>query len=288
MINILITGAGGFVGKTLTEYLKDKEYSVFATRHSELDLLDVDKVSKYLKDNDIKIIIHCANVGGKRDSQHTDILDNNIQMFTNLEKNMTKDMKMIFFGSGAEYAKTRDLVNVKESDFGKYTPKDEYGLSKYRISELISKSSKNIVSLRIFGLFGKYEDSDVRFISGAIIANLNKQPISINKNVVFSYLYEDDFCEIIEWFINNDCKEKFINIVPDEKIDLVSIASIINSVSDYKSEVIVLNEGLNNEYSGDNERLLKSIGDFSFIKYEESIKSMYNYFNDNFAIKSFE
>lgn len=280
MSNILITGAGGFVGKTLAEYLKDKEYSVLATRHSELDLLDADKVSKYLKDNDIKIIIHCANVGGKRNSQHSDILDKNIQMFANLEKNMTKDMKMIFFGSGAEYDKTRDIVNVKESDFGKYIPNDEYGLSKYRISELISKSSKNIVSLRIFGLFGKYEDSDVRFISSAIISNLNKHPIVINKNVFFSYLYEDDFCRIIEWFINNDCNEKFINIVPDEKIDLVSIAKIINSVSDDKSEVILLNEGLNFEYTGDNELLINAIGDFTFIHYEESIKLMYNHFKD--------
>ena len=278
--NILITGAGGFVGKTLAEYLTDKEYSVFATRHSELDLLDADKVSKYLKDNDIKIIIHCANVGGKRNSQQNDILAKNIEMFTNLEKNMTKDMKMIFFGSGAEYDKTREIVNVKESEFGKCIPKDEYGLSKYRISELINKSTKNIVSLRIFGLFGRYEDSEVRFISSAIIANLNKKPISISKNVVFSYLYESDFCKIIEWFIANDSKEKFINIVPNEKIDLVSIAYIINSVSEYKSEVIVLNEGLNNEYSGDNELLLKSIGGFTFIQHEESIKLMYNHFKD--------
>lgn len=46
--NILITGAGGFLGRNLTEHLGAGKcaYSVFAAWHSDLDKLDTDIIKK--------------------------------------------------------------------------------------------------------------------------------------------------------------------------------------------------------------------------------------------------
>lgn len=55
---------------------------------------------------------------------------------------------MIHFGSGAEYDKSKPIVKVKETDFGKVIPKDEYGFFKYICSKYIEKTDK-IICLRI-------------------------------------------------------------------------------------------------------------------------------------------
>lgn len=38
------------------------------------------------------------------------------------------------------------------------------------------------------------------------------------------------------------------------KIDLLTIANIVNNLSDFKSSIIILNKGLNNEYTSSNEK----------------------------------
>ena len=134
----------------------------------------------------------------------------------------------------------------------------------------------------IFGLYGKYEDYRFKFISNAIVKNLLKMSIVINQNVVFSYLFLEDFLHIVERFIKNPPKQKCLNIVPTETIDLVTIANIINEIGEFKSEIIVKNEGLNNEYSASNKNLLKELGDaFKFTTYKQGIEKLYNYYKEN-------
>ena len=106
-------------------------------------------------------------------------------------------------------------------------------------------------------------------------------PIIINQNVYFDYLYIDDFCEIIEKIILNKPSERILNITPTEKIDLISIAEIINSISDHKSEIIINNDGLNHEYSGCNIKLLNEIGNLKFKLYNEAIKMLYDYYSSS-------
>jgi len=186
-------------------------------------------------------------------------------------------MFIIHCGSGAEYDKRQDLVKVEECDFNKNVPIDLYGYSKYIISNLANKSN-NILNLRIFGLYGKYEDYKYKFISNAIIKNLFRLPIIINQNVYFDYLNIDDFVNIVDYFIWNKPLISSINVTPNLSIDLVSVAKIINEIGDFESEIIVLNGGLNKEYTGSNTLLLHNIGNYCFKSYYEGIKDLYNYY----------
>lgn len=275
--NVFITGAGGFIGKNISEQLKNK-YNLFIPLRAELNLLDEKKVDEFFQINKIDIVIHAAVVGGSRIEEQTDLaLSQNLRMFFNILKNKKYFNKIIFLGSGAEYDKTISIVDVKEEDFGKRIPKDEYGFFKYICSKYIEEQD-NIVSLRIFGLFGKYEDYRYRFISNAICQNLSGSPITINQNVFFDYVCIDDFVKIVDYFINNDAKHKFYNIGTGKKIDLVTIANLINEVADKKSEIIVKNESLNNEYTCDNQRLMIELNNFKFNKTKDSIKSLYDWY----------
>ena len=127
-------------------------------------------------------------------------------------------------------------------------------------------------------MFGKYEDYDFKFISNAIVKNLLKLPIVINQNVKFDYMYINDCVKIVEKFIANAPKHNIYNLTTGSKIDLVTIAKKINSISDFKSEVIVKNPGLGIEYSGSNSRLQKEI-DFRFTPFDNALKELFKYYS---------
>lgn len=271
-IKILITGGSGFVGRNLAESLQD-DYKIFAPTSLELDLLDYQKVEEYIRRNKIKIVIHAAVRGG------THVLDSSLRIFASILRCINYVDKIIHFGSGAEFAKTRDMKKVKETEIGEYIPVDPYGLSKIMIQQIIDREKK-IVNLRLFGIYGKYEGYKYKFISNAIVKNILKQPIKIKQNVIFDYLFVEDLTPIVKYFIENDHKYSSYNITPTTSISLTEIAAIINSVSLYKSKISVLHPGYNYKYTGNNSRLLKEMEKFKFTSYKNGIKKLYYYYEN--------
>ena len=276
-MNIFLTGGSGFIGRNLIELL-GKKYNIFAPPHKELELLDAEAINAYIKNKKIDIIIHTANKGGGRDTKNImNVVEYNTRMFFNLARNSRFVKKMIHLGSGAEYGKQRDLKKIKENDFDRYVPSDDYGFAKYICSKYIEKTD-NIINLRLFGVYGKYENYRYKFISNAIVKNLFSIPIIINQNVYFDYLYIDDLIKIIEYFINNKGKYNIYNCTRGTAIDLISLANTINEISDNPSEMIIINKGLNNEYSANNSRVLDELGKFKFTTYKDGIMSLFKYY----------
>ena len=264
MKNILLTGSGGFIGKHLREYFK--EYNLFTPRSFQLNILDEVETAKYLKENNIEFIIHSASCGVRitPDATLEEVAKPNIQMFNNLAKS---DLPMITIGSGAEYDKSRPLVMVKEEDFGASIPKDPYGYSKYMISKEIEKRD-NILNLRLFGIYGFGEDTS-RVTSCIVNAKIKKEPVILNQNVRFHFIWIDDFCKIVKYFVERPTKEKFLNIAPTESIEIVELAKLAGV------ETIIKNEGLNKEYTADNTRLMSIMKDFQFTSYQNGMKALW-------------
>lgn len=282
-MNIFITGANGFVGSHLKEYLNNLyyEYVLFTPSSKELDLANEEVVDNYISSNNIDIIIHLANKGGDRTSVNMkNITEYNLRIFFNIAKHEKNVKKIISFGSGAEYGKHKPIVDAKENDYLDAQPLDEYGFYKSITSKYIEKSEK-IVQLRIFGAYGEYENYRFKFISNAIVKNLLQLPIVINKNVFFDYIYIDDLVKMIDWVIHNETKEKIYNVSTGTKIDLISLANLVNETSDFKSEIRVLNDGLNNEYTSNNQRIMDEIGNFNFTSHKDAIIKIREYFRYN-------
>jgi len=281
-MNIFITGSNGFIGLHLKEYLKNhyNDYNLYTPSSKELDLHNERKVDEYILSNKIDIIIHLANCGGGRDTlEMKNITEYNLRMFFNIAKHEKNVKKIISFGSGAEYGKDKPIVDVKE-DYLNYLPHDEYGFYKWITSKFIQKSD-NIVQLRIFGCYGEYENYRYKFISNTIVKNLLNLPVVIYRNVYFDYIYIDDLLKIIDWFIHNESKEKIYNATTGKKVDLFTLANLVNEVSDFKSDIKVLNGGLNNEYTSNNDRLINEIKGLTFIFHKDAIAKMRDYFKNN-------
>lgn len=275
---ILITGGAGFIGRNILENLGNK-YEFLAPTKEELDLRKEAAVFQYLERNRVDLIIHAASAGGFG-REKGNILADNLRFFFNLIRAKKFYKKMIFFGSGARYDKKQDLKKVKETDFGQSIPTDEYGFYKYICSEYIEKT-EGIVCLILFGVYGKYEDYRFKFISNAIVKNFLKQDMAINQNVIFDYLFIEDLMLILDYFILNKPKFKSYNVVPGKSIDLITICNIINEISDYKSKITVLNDGLNNEYTADNSRLTNEIPNLKFTDHKEGIGKLFKYYQKN-------
>jgi len=279
-LRVLVTGASGFVGRNLSQYLAHSGFKVHAFAHSALDLLDADAVASKLSSIAPGIVMHCAAFGGNRKAEYygakNGVVSSNLRMFFNLARSLKPGTRMIVIGSGAEYDKRRDLVKVREDNFDEHVPADDYGYAKYVISKYIEKAD-NIFCLRIFGLYGQYEDYTYKFISNAIVKNLLGLPIVINQNVKFDYLWIGDFCRLVEKFIGIKPKYRHYNVTPDKSIDLLDLARIVNVGG--SSKIKVLKTGLNSEYTGDNTRLLKEIGVGGFASYEEGVRQLRRFYS---------
>ncbi|EAL6391234.1 NAD(P)-dependent oxidoreductase, partial [Campylobacter coli] len=57
---------------------------------------------------------------------------------------------------------------------------------------------------------------------------------------------------------------------------------IVNNLSDFKSSIIILNKGLNNEYTSSNEKIFTEIKSFNFTPHEKAIANMRLYYQQNF------
>jgi len=219
---ILITGAGGYLGKSLYNVFKDK-YDVTAITRKEVDLTDNYYVNDFFKGKYFDVVLHCAVQGGSRLKEDgVDVLDNNLKMYYNLLHNKYHYNKFIHFGSGAMYSQ----------------PDKPYGFSKKAINLSIS-DQPNFYDLIIYGLFDENE-LDTRFIKASIKRYINKEPILVqNKNM--SFFYMKDLIKLVDYHIitppGSLIKVRYGAYI--ERISLLQIAIFINELDDHKVPIYV-------------------------------------------------
>ncbi len=277
MKKVLITGGSGFIGRNLVEYLGDR-YNISAPGSAELDLLDEHAVRDFLRSGGFNAVVHAATTRSNRSvGAPSDMLDRNCRMFFNLARNQALFGKMLHFGSGAEYSRECLPTLVKETYFDTRVPRDAYGFSKY-ICAKYAERADNIVVLRLFGVFGKYEAWAVRFISNACARVVKGLPIVIRQNVAFDYLYIGELAKLTAWFVENKPRHKAYNVCRGRTFTLQELAQMVAAASGRSPAIIVRNQGMAAEYSGDNTRLLDEIGGYEFREMSECVSELYEWY----------
>jgi GDP-L-fucose synthase len=280
--NILLTGTGprGFIGRNLAEVFKEK-YALYTPGSRELDLRDYETVAGYIDKHKINTIIHAG-------SSTENVLDSDLKMYFNLEKLSRNMDKMIYFGSGAEFDKRFDIVMASEDDIGKRIPADGYGFAKY-IMTTHARLSKNIYCLRLFGIFGKYEDWTYKFISNICCKAVFDLPLTIRRECKFDYIYIDDLPNVVEWFLENNPMYHDYNFTYGMPVLLTELAEMTVRASGKKLDITMLNpDGYNNEYTSSNKRLSDEISWFKPTKLEIAVEKLYQYYSDNQEIIDIE
>lgn len=279
-MRVLVTGSNGFIGKNLVKYLQGR-YELLAPKRNELNLLDVESVDAYLKKHLVDVVIHTAGKPGHRNAvDPTGIFYADTRMYFNLIRNRDYFDKLIITGSGAVYDIKKNIQKIKEDDWKINIPADEHGFFRYVTSHHIEASS-GVVDLRLFGVFGKYEDYAIRFISNAICKVLFDLPITILKNRMFDYIYIDDLMTVVDYFINNQALYCSYNVTPDTAVDLYTIAEMVRVKSGKDLPIVVSESGMGLEYSGDNRRLRAEISELAFTPLVDAIEQLYIWYDSN-------
>ena len=279
MLKILITGGDGFIARNLSEGL-NADYAVSAPNSQELNLLDPIQTSDYLKRNLFDVVIHAATYDAAPKHSTKDpakVLENNLKMFFNLVRGKAHFGRMIYFGSGAEYSREHWIPKMKEDYFDQHVPEDQYGFSKYIMAKY-AQLADHIYNLRLFAVFGKYEDWRVRLISSICQAVILGQPVKIRQNNNYDFLYVDDLVKVVKWFLASQPKNRAYNICSGEDLDFKAIAEKIVGISGKKLDILIENKDKGKEYTGDNSLLLSELKGFKFTPIDESIQALYNWY----------
>ena len=281
MKRILVTGGTGFLGRNIAEsYLKDK-YELFVPKRQELDCSDEESVKQYFYRYTFDAVIHSAAKPGHRNAGDTSSLFFvNSRMLFNLLKYKDRCGKFLNMGSGAIYDMRHYIPKMPESYFDTYIPADEHGYNKYILGKMLP-ALERVYDFRIFGVFGKHEDYAIRFISNAVCKAIHDLPVTLRQKKKFDYLYVNDLMPILEHFIENDPPRQAFNITPDTSIELLEIAKIVKEISGKQIDILVAQEGMGVEYSGDNQLLRKEFPTVKFTPIHKSIAALYKWYNDN-------
>ncbi len=281
-MKILIAGGSGFIGRNLAEQYASR-HEVLAPARDQLNLLDPVAVREYLRAHRFDVVIHAATERSNRGMEASpDLLDRNCRMFFHLAANAESYGRMLFLSSGAIYDRTHWHPRILEAEFGWHVPVDDYGSSKYICAKAID-GMDGAVEMRLFGVFGPYEDWRVRFISNACCRAVWNMPVLIRQNVFFDYLDVEDLGWILESFTRNEPQHKHYNVCTGRVFDLKTLASLVVEASGKELALVIKNEGLGNECSGDNTRLIEEIPDFHFRDMRGSIERLYHWYEERKA-----
>lgn len=272
MKKILLTGGTGFVGRNILPILSEK-YIVDAPTRKELDLKDALAVANFLKKGNYDIVIQSANPNPVKNTEYDKVetmFEDSMRIFMNFYNMREYCEKLIYFGSGAEFDKSREISNISEENINEFIPKDAYGLAKLYMNELARKS-ENVYNIRIFGCYGPY-DHESKFLTHAIRCCLLDKDITIRQNCYFDYMQVFDLARAIECIVEGTPKYHDYNVCSGISISLREIAEKIRAHMGLSNKIVVFQNGLNREYTASNRRFMEEFGDkVSFMTLDDGI-----------------
>ena len=208
-MSLLITGGTGYIGKKLTQKLMKKYNPIYSVGIEELDLLNYQEVLNFLKENNIKKIIH---LGWKMDNDNTAIYDN-VEALSNLIKASEEVQieKIIFASTNNVYGTELNGLNFSEDDKINLDESNKYGISKYLGEELVKYTMKEKACIiRIADVYGPNQNHG-NLMKGIILNLENKKNIQLygEGKRERDYIYIDDVIRGLEFIYENNLTGTF-------------------------------------------------------------------------------
>jgi len=278
MNKILVTGANGFLGKSVSEYFSEAGHTVYALTRQDLDVSDQNQVSSWFANNEVDFVIHTAIKGGRRGSVDTfsDYILN-LKMFENLFQQRRKYSLMINFGSGAEFDRNNDIECYSEDRILDAMPEDFYGLAKNMITRKILRHNTNVYNFRLFGCFGKNEADD-RLLKILRKGIENQEKVHIDSGKKMDFFYDKDLCRAILFYMENFKDHNLprdVNLVYKEKLNLKQISDSLENQLKLKNNNLVLNKVQTTSYTGDWKLCAQTFPTNLFLGFQKGLAEIY-------------
>ena len=319
--NILVVGAGGFIGGHLVKKLLENNNSITATdikpkqywfqdydevqNHYSMDMKDINNCRKVTKNIDYVFNMAC-NMGGmgfiennKAECMQSVLINTNLLIACKEDK-----VKKYFFSSSAcayNKAKQQDVFidGLKENDAYPADPEDGYGWEKLFSERMCRHFMEDYgIEVRIaryhniYGPFGTFDGGREKAPAALCRKVINAKKNKVNKIDVWgdgkqtrTFLYIDDCIEGTLRLFESDYAEP-VNIGSDEQVSINQMIDLIKDISNLKE--------LNRDYQLDkpkgvrgrssNNDLVKKVLNWSFkIKLKDGLKKTYNWIENEMS-----
>lgn len=247
-MNIIITGANGFIGNNLLKFLIKKKYNVkgYDIINQQKDIIQINSTeelisSKIIRDTDI--LINCSGSSDVASSYSDPLYDfekNSLDVFKilNCVKTLNPELKYINISSGAVYG---GIYSKKINEDSLLKPQSIYGFNKL-ISEIISEEFNSIynistLSLRIFSAYGPGLKKQLFWDLYKKSKDKNRIDLYGSGDEFRDFIYIDDICHAIELLFYKEFKEHTIfNISSGKKTLIKDAVKIFFNLLDRKIE----------------------------------------------------
>jgi len=263
-MNILITGANGFIGKHLVENLKNKN-NLIELKNGEnylnddnskitCNLLDKNHINSFLEESlQIDLIIHTASkLASVKNVKNLSLLHDNIVIYEHLALIIEKykPKKVINFSSIAVYP-NEDGEYFENSEIRPSANNDcLYGLSKFcgeNILDFLHKKT-SIIHLRIAQVYGaKMREDRIFRIMQNELQETNTITVFGNGRRVSNFINIDTLIKKIMFFIENDITGIFN--IGEKNLSYRDLAlQIIKQYGNDKSQIKLVKDGISSKF----------------------------------------
>ena len=258
-MNILVTGANGYIGRSLVSFLKENNHVVYQLNNSQnyysdnltygINLLDNDHIGRFIKEDiQIDVIIHTASkMASSNNIEDLSILYDNIKMYEYLAiiAERYNPIKFINLSSIAVYPNENGIYNETSKIKPSVNGDALYGLSKFSGENILDfklRNSSIIIShLRVSQVFSDDMRKDRLYIMmKEELENSNQITVFGNGERVSNFISKSLLIEKILFFIDNN-KSGIFNI-GDKNMTYKDFASYVISVFGNNESTIVLNQ----------------------------------------------
>lgn len=290
-MNILLTGATGFIGRALTKKLQEKvDYSITLLSSREIKGIKTILHNSYNFDENylvsngcetIDVLIHLGAFIPKSnlDANDINLCFSNISHSVNLYRAILPNLKKIIYISSIDVYNSFGIFSEKTVQ----NPVSLYGQSKLYCEQmtLFHAKKKNINSLilRVGHVFGPGEEVYKKVIPNTIRSILVDEPVKIfnGGQDKRNFIYIDDVVQSIINAISYDGEEQVINVTGNETVSIVDTIALLEKISGKKITREFVDTGLGcRDVIGDNSLLKKTLlSDFTSI--ETGLRKEYEY-----------
>jgi len=216
-MKLLLTGAGGMVGRNLLAHPLFRDLHILAPRRAELDLFDGTAVRRYLQEHRPDVILHgAAKVGGieaNRKANGTFLAENALLALNVIQGARELGIpRLLNLASSCMYPRDHeDLLRVEDLLTGPLEPTNEgYALAKLlslRLTQFATRESglsyKTIIPSNLYGPWDKFDPLNAHLIPSVLRkaheAKLQGGPLEIwgDGTARREFLYVDDLLRFI-------------------------------------------------------------------------------------------
>tara|TARA_B100000886_G_scaffold322825_2_gene266124 strand:+ start:5964 stop:6902 length:939 start_codon:yes stop_codon:yes gene_type:complete len=264
---IFLAGHKGLVGNSVLKKLKSNGYKkIIVASKKKLNLLNQDKVSKFIKKTKPNAIIICAAKVGGVNANNTfkaDFIYENMTIQNNLISAGFKEKveRLVFLGSSCIYpAKSKQPIKESYLLTGPLEKtNDAYAIAKISgikyCQSLNEQYNKNYICLMPTNIFGKNDNYNL-LNSHFIPALIRKIHTAIKKKKTFievwgtgkpkrEIMHVDDLADAIIYFLNRKTKESLINIGSGFERSINQYANMLIKISGSNLKIKNVKKDLN-------------------------------------------